>query len=232
MIPVLGVPVLNHNDLLDRMLRSIDHPVARLYVVDNGGKVPPDMEYQHLPDIFRADAGFNLGVASSWNFIIRANIHSRWWLIVNNDLVFEPGVLDRLVEDVETHIDEPNISMVEMGNENWGNHFGAFAVNPQAIDTVGWFDENFHPIYYEDTDWKRRAERLGIRMSVIRSSTHHDGNQSWKGMGLEVDNEVSWGYNQRYFDEKWEAIEKGFPLDTWNQPSVARLKATDWRLTR
>jgi GT2 family glycosyltransferase len=211
------------------MLRSIDHEVGTLYVVDNGGGVPRDMEYSHLPAIFVADAGFNFGVAASWNLIIRANIHQRWWLICNNDLTFEKGVLDRLVSDVEAHLEEPNISMVEMGNESWGNHFGAFAVNDLAIDTVGWFDENLHPIYFEDTDWKRRAERIGIRMNVVRSSTNHLGNQSWKNdPALALDNSVSWRYNSTYFDEKYAAAEPD--LRYWRQPSIKRLRETSWRV--
>jgi GT2 family glycosyltransferase len=233
-IPVLGIPVLNHNDLLDTMLRSIDHPVKKLYVVDNGGTVPHDMAYDHLPHIFRADVGYNVGVAASWNLIIRANMHEGWWLICNNDLTFEPGVLDRLVQDVESHLDEPNLSMVMMGNEPWGNHFGAFAVNDHAIDTVGWFDENFHPIYFEDTDWKRRAKACGIRMSVVKSTTYHIGNASWKGdHERSVDNERSWRYNTQYYDEKWrniESLEPGWDETEWTPPPLSRLRATSWRV--
>jgi hypothetical protein len=33
MIPMLVVPTLTRHDLLDRMLRSVDHPVGHLVVV-------------------------------------------------------------------------------------------------------------------------------------------------------------------------------------------------------
>jgi len=36
MIPNLIIPVLNRYDLLDRMLASIDYPVAHLLIIDNG----------------------------------------------------------------------------------------------------------------------------------------------------------------------------------------------------
>jgi len=39
MIPVMVVPVLNRYDLLQRMLDSIDFPVADLLIIDNGGDV-------------------------------------------------------------------------------------------------------------------------------------------------------------------------------------------------
>jgi hypothetical protein len=34
---MLVVPTLTRHDLLDRMLRSVDHPVGHLVVIDNSG---------------------------------------------------------------------------------------------------------------------------------------------------------------------------------------------------
>ena len=39
MIPAMIVPVLNRPDLLERLLASIDYPVADLLVIDNGNVV-------------------------------------------------------------------------------------------------------------------------------------------------------------------------------------------------
>jgi GT2 family glycosyltransferase len=224
---------LNNRSLTDRFLRSIDHPVGLLYIIDNGNVIPHDMEYAHLPNIHVADLGYNVGVAASWNLTIKANMHQRWWMFCNNDIVLEKGALARLVEDMEANIDVPNLSMIEMGNEAWGNHFGAHAVNDLAIETVGWFDENFHPIYFEDTDWKRRAEGLGIRMHVVKSTTNHVGNASWKGRPEAVDNARSWDYNRDYFDEKWRLITlTDADPRQWTPPSLSRLRNTAWNVDR
>jgi GT2 family glycosyltransferase len=230
-IPVIGLPVLNNRELTDRFIRSIDYPVELLYVIDNGNVIPHDMHYKHLPDIHVVDLGYNAGVAASWNLTIRANMRCMWWAFANNDVVLEKGAAAKLALDMEENIDIPNITMVEMGNESWGNHFGFFGVNDLAIEEVGWFDENFHPIYFEDTDWKRRAERAGIRMHVIKSTTHHDGNASWKSDNmLAFDNKRSWDYNRDYFDDKWGVAEPD--LKSWRPPSLSRLRNTAWNVDR
>ncbi len=240
MIPVFGVPILNKPDLLNRLFSTVDYgPIDRLYIIDNGGCIVPSQINwpTHVNGIHVTDPGFNMGVAASWNLIIRANIDQPWWLFVNNDLTLESGALHRLVDDMEAHSDIPYLSMIEMGNESWGNHFGAHAINAAAVDKVGWFDENFHPIYFEDTDWKRRAERLGLAMNVVRSTTHHDGNRSWADVPhLAEQNKNSWKYNVEYFDSKWSnPSDPVYPEDdmrTWPQPSVERLRATAWKNVR
>ena len=245
-IPVLGVPVLNHNDLFDRMLRTIDYPVDLLYVVDNGGGVPRDMEYAHLPNIFVADTGYNMGVSASWNLVIKANMDAPWWAIANNDIQIQPGVLARLSETMDS-AKGPTIARVAIGNEDWGNHFGLFALNAALVDTVGWFDENLYPIYFEDTDYIRRLGALERRHSgiddenedsdleiasiLIASSTQHDGNASWKDVPvLAAGNKRSWAGNVEYFDNKWGVAEPN--LTSWRPPSLARLRSQAWHIER
>jgi len=77
LIPVLGVPVLNRADLAERMLDSVDVDAAETLVILNGN---PDetrscLEGRHVTYV---DPGCNLGVAASWNFIIRARPAAPW----------------------------------------------------------------------------------------------------------------------------------------------------------
>jgi hypothetical protein len=43
MVPVIIIPVLNRYDLMERAIRSIDYPVERLIIIDNGDGYDPDM---------------------------------------------------------------------------------------------------------------------------------------------------------------------------------------------
>ena len=240
MIPVFGVPILNKYNLFQRMLDTIDEPIGRLYVIDNGGELdassirwPWDTQSIHV-----ADYGYNTGVAGGWNHIIRANIRSEWWCIANNDVVLAPGALSRLQDEMGS--DKPTLARVIMGNERaWGNHFGVFGINAAFIDTVGWFDENLIPIYWEDTDYVMRIEALKARgvefnLPIIDSTTHHDGNQSWTDIPhLAAQNKNSWDGNVAYFTAKKEAIDKGEgDVVHWPQPTIARLRAQDWDIPR
>jgi len=242
LIPVFGFPILNKPHLMQAMLDTVDHPIDRIYVVDNGGVVVPDAVKWPWDTnrIHVADLGYNAGVAASWNMIIRANIEADWWMIACNDVLLEPGSLARVVESMAT--DKPTLSRLVMGNEaSWGNHFGVFALNAQFIEKVGWFDENFIPIFWEDTDYIMRIEAqksagYDLNLPVIPSSTHHEGNQSWKtGQSLDPvlapQNSVSWDGNVAYFTRKKEAIDMDeASVVHWRQPSIERIRAQDWRI--
>jgi len=136
-IEVLGVPVLNRPDLLYRMLDSIDTEVGQIVIIDNGG-VASQSTVNQSERVIRP--GQNLGVAASWNLIMQATPLAKWWAIVNFDLIFAPGDLDRLAQHMDTTTG-PEGMVATLGT------FSAFGVSREAINRAGWFDENFHPAY-------------------------------------------------------------------------------------
>lgn len=254
-VPVFGFPILNKPELMRKMLESFDYDVEKLFIVDNGGIVrAPDVAHFRANNIHIADPGFNMGVAGSWNFIMRANINAPWWLIGCNDMSISPGSVARLVEDMEAHTGKPHMSKIVMGNEaSWGNHFGLFALNPEAIDMVGWFDENIYPIYFEDNDYMertKRAEKHGFTTTLVPSDTRHEGNASWKGdSNNSIGNQRTWGINGPYYDSKWSSAdyEYEYPFDIgeeaglvrdmdglryFPQPTVERIRRQDWHVSR
>lgn len=241
MIPVFGVPILNKPALFDRMMGTVDHPIKRLYIVDNGGIISR-RDYPHVGSTHIADLGYNAGVAASWNLIIKANMNASYWVIGCNDMTIERGILAEVERQMEEVGDsEPHLLRVRIGNEDWGNHFGLFAMNPSLIDEVGWFDENLHPVYWEDTDYLARVQRSGnVRLTLIGTRSHHDGNASWKdNPSLAASNKVSWGMNVKYFDGKWGVqdgkqnytlpFNRAGTIKDWNQPSLYRLRQAQWK---
>jgi hypothetical protein len=253
MIPVMGLPILNKPELMTRMLDSVDEDIERLYIVDNGGVVRADsVRGYRANNVHVCDPGYNVGVGPSWNLIIKANIQAPWWLITSNDMLFEPGCLSRLLDDMDAHDGRPHLARIVIGHDRkWGHHFGAFALNAECVDTVGWFDENIQPIYYEDTDYiarMMRAEGLGFTLSDIDSESTHVGEQSWKTDSHHaVGNKRSWDLNRDYFDEKWNAADgrketaqfdvpfnvfNDDGLRYWPQPTVERMRQQDWHVQR
>ena len=191
LIPVLGVPVLNRGDLADRMLESVDVATGETLVILNGN---PDETRSCLSgrDVSYVDPGCNLGVAASWNFIIRARPAAPWWMIVNADIEFGAGDLERLAEVM--HDPAPQLACLF--------EFGAFAINQAAVDKVGWFDENFHPIYFEDNDYRRRCALSGVPIRSLISRTRHD-NSSTIASGFARHNERTFPTNLDYYVKKW-----------------------------
>lgn len=229
MIPVLSVPVLNRPDLLDRMLATVDVPVGRLYVIDNGdvvedAKAPAD-------EIRIVRPGFNLGVARSWNLAIEANIEAPWWCLVNNDIEFGAGDLARLAEFMEQP--GPRVGCLL--------EFGAFGVNAEAMDRVGWFDENYQPIYAEDCDWRWRAKLTGVEVTRLPSSTVHvdGGSLVWRSEARYAQgNARTYPRNVEYHRRKWGGdpwqerfttpFDDGSDPTLWDPPTVEALRAGRW----
>jgi GT2 family glycosyltransferase len=211
MIPVLGVPILNRADLAEQMLESVDVDTAETLVILNGD---PDGTRAMLRGrlVTYIDPGFNLGVAASWNFIIRARPAAPWWLIVNADIEFAPGDLDHLCEAME--VTEPRLACLY--------EFGAFGINQAAVDKVGWFDENFHPIYFEDNDYRRRCLLAGVPVVNLLSGTKHD-NSATIASGYAAHNQRTFPRNQAYYIHKW-----GGPpgYETVNAPTTPVLDRT------
>jgi hypothetical protein len=186
MIPILGVPVLNRPDLLDEMLATIDTDIGRLIIIDNGGVVTRTDYEVHRPER-------NLGVAGSWNHILR--IDAPWWAIVNFDLTFGSGDLDHLA----SFMDEQTGPMVALLGT-----FSAFGINRQAIELAGYFDENFHPAYFEDNDFDYRCRMTGVDMKNLPSGLlHRTSSTIGSSPVYSRENARTFPYNARYYMDKW-----------------------------
>jgi GT2 family glycosyltransferase len=169
-IPVLIIPVLNRYDLLERLVASIDFPVRRMLIIDNGrtlGGVGSPL----VDEVFVWRVPDNLGCCTSWNFGIVANQQAPWWLISGNDNVFEPGALATFAAEARR-----DAVVLSDGVPPWT----AFTIGDEVIQKVGLFDDNFHPCYFDDNDYAFRCERLGVdvvqgsaKVAHANSSTIH-----------------------------------------------------------
>jgi GT2 family glycosyltransferase len=210
MIPVLGVPILNGPEHLDKMLASIDYPVGRVVVIDNGDVV------DGLVDETIIKPRSNLGVAASWNFIIRS-FSAPWWLITNHDIIFSPGDLARLAERMDGDAD---VAML--------GGFSVFAVSKAAISKVGWFDENFSPAYYEDNDFDYRCRLAGIPIRALPASLVHMTSSTLReSPEYRNQNGSTFGANKQRYLDKW----GGEPYrEKFTTPFDAGGDFRDWRL--
>ena len=186
-VPVLGVPILNRPDLLDKMLDSIDVTVGQIIVVDNGGVV------SDRPPTHVIRPGRNLGVAASWNLIIKSAPRAAWWFLPNFDVEFHPGDLARLAE----HMDS-------VGGVALLPTFEAFALTSEAVERVGWFDENFHPAYFEDNDFDYRCRLSGVSLIGLPASTRHEASATIRSSStFSLENARTYPANAAYYQRKW-----------------------------
>ena len=100
MIPCMIVPILVGPDILRRMLDTIDYPIKKLIIIDNGDALRASSGWpvEHVQSTKVIKMPANLGVAGSWNLGIKATPFAPWWLITNFDVEWPAGSLRRFAE--------------------------------------------------------------------------------------------------------------------------------------
>lgn len=248
MITTLGIPVLNRGDLLLRCVKSIDHPVENLVIINNSeGKNPSvndacakvearEIENGSLFDRVHIEVRKNLGCGPSWNHIFRS--YPGPWVITGSDIAFLPGSLALLDDVFEKN---PDAGMV------MGDGYNVFLMTQVALDRVGSLDENFYPAYYEDCDHWRRAVLSGIKLVGVPGFKHIHGDPSDPRGGsstvrsdpeLNKKNGITTHNNLQYYIKKWGGApaseryktpyNKDAPVSFWELDPVHRKKNELW----
>lgn len=208
----LGIPTLSPQGAeRTKVLVERAHAACmRTYVIDNGG------HYSRACTEFTEACADNVvpalpSVAASWNYVLRAATYGDIVLLVNDDVEVTPPGLAALAL-------EAALSCLRW---RWGHGplelvgafphaFACFAMHHGLLDTVGYFDEQFAPAYYEDTDYLRRMELLGVKLRQVDIGLRHDkpgttnrdlGKLDWKKSTEHVRKlfEAKWGTKQRPF---------------------------------
>ena len=206
MIPILAIPILNRGDLLLRCIHSIDYPVEKLIIVNNGNDLSVNAAIEQIESEGEFDFRIftpmcNLGVGASWNWIMRNN-PAEYWLMVGNDIQFTPGDLAKIDKFVCAH---PEFVLCPA---NWGHSL--FAIRPSCVDQAGYFDENFYPAYSEDQDQMYRIKLAGAKWQDCPDihSLHGEpplwgSSTVWSDPVLNKKCGVTQQNNHEYFKRKW-----------------------------
>ena len=183
-IPVIGVPIVNGYDWLEKLIKSIDYPVKNLVVVNNSGGDKKltrqlnnllDNEGLHNPLIDKIHVinfPTNMGVAFAWNCIIKSFILEPFWVISNHDIEFTPGLLQEMFEAALN--DEVCMVHPHRGNYTQGS-FDLFLIKENCIREIGLFDENLYPAYGEDVDYLMRLQNTDAVRVLGLSRIHKHG---------------------------------------------------------
>lgn len=148
---VLGIPRCNEPpDLFDETLRAArasapapDHTV----IVDNGDEPLEAAAVDAV--VVRPDR--NVGCAGAWNTVLRLGfgaLAADSVILVNGDCAVARGTFGRMLASPARVV--------------CAHGFSCFRLDPLVWRTVGEFDEAFWPVYWEDTDYRRRLSLAGV----------------------------------------------------------------------
>jgi GT2 family glycosyltransferase len=192
-IPVLGVPVLKNHARLQRALDRIDYPVERLVILDQSGienwrpEKPAMVQSMTVLNFPHA-----MGVAPSWNIIIKATPFAPWWLFINDDVVPQAGSFKILAEAARNDaVVIPSVA-----------RFSFFTIGDEVIKRVGLFDEQFFPMYYEDTEYLFRMQAYNMEVVEIQCPVHHDTSSTIHADGYAEKNSQTFPKLYEYLQRK------------------------------
>lgn len=164
----------------------------------------------------------NRGVATAWNIGTRRAIADGCSIVfvLNDDIVISPMAVDHMVEvlrdktiGVLTGCDHRNtLQPHEVATMPYPEYetdildapdFAFFSYTQETYETVGPFDENFHPAYFEDNDYVIRNLRAGLRpVRSQRAAFFHYGSRT-QNSGSPVVPSYQFEVNRNYFVNKW-----------------------------
>lgn len=161
--------------------------------------------------------GVNRGLAKSWNegLLTAYRQGADVAMIANDDILITYWDVKELAYNA---LSNPNAYMVSgMGHDLSTNKFDTdmlfslAAINPIALKTIGYFDQNFYPIYFEDIDYYRRATLAGLeRLTVGNTNIIHAGSKSrWSVPANNAQHETTFALNRQYYGRKWGCVDQG-----------------------
>lgn len=210
-IPVFAIPILNRGDLLLRLVQSIDYPVKKLFIINNGtdagvvdaiAKIMKGINKNILTcEVYVPQK--NLGVAASWNTIMRENADAPYCFICANDMFFEhAGHLKRMADfAAEKHLTHAMM---------YADGYSCFCMTKLGLEQVGEFDENIFPAYLEDSDHFYRLKLSGAVSQGFPDVEMRHGEPPYNGSATIMSNEkfrdanaITHGKNFEYYAQKW-----------------------------
>lgn len=188
------IPTVNRADLLAEALYWYGNnlPRIKVFVLDNG--------HQNIPNSFDniqiINSETNLGVAKSWNYLIKTAIGENYehFLVLNDDVV-----LQRYREEIEALIDRYGDRVFHRPQAAF--HWSAFLLSKNVYEIVGEFDERFERCFFEDNDYEYRLKLKNIPIRLEPTLNP----QVFRNSKTIEKNPLLGGYieNREFYIKKW-----------------------------
>lgn len=154
----------------------------------------------------------NRGLSRSWNEGIMASYAdgADVAMIINDDMQPGHGDVQRVAQAAMDHPEMPIIKCMGMdlrSGQRTPMEFGLTAITKRGWETIGAFDENIWPIYWEDIDWDRRRRLSGQDEFIVQDTVaiHAGSKTSVTVPGLLEQTNRWYDANLAYYRKKWGA---------------------------
>ena len=214
---------------------------STLIIVDNGSQDPEVKKYLdivHGNDIVDVEKVFceeNTGFAKGMNKGMRLS-DAPFVCLLNNDCVVTDGWIEEMISIAETH---PDIGLVNPQSSTFGSypdhsvlinehakllndkkgqyvelgHAIGFAclIKREVIEKIGYLDEAYEGVCYEDTDYSVRANKAGY-ISVMAEGSYVFHKEQASRRGLQGKEKI-YSRNKKIFEDRWGKLIRVLYLD-------------------
>lgn len=118
---------------------------------------------ESFSDVRMIDLRPSRGLPHCWNLAVLYAEHEHV-IIANDDVIFEDGWREKLEAALADH---DHVTMAYPLNR-----WGCFATTKTVVRELGWFDEAFTGIYFEDEDWWLRLQEARKRVRSVDAVRH------------------------------------------------------------
>jgi hypothetical protein len=167
------------------------------------------IEHKYINKIKVCHLPYNIGCSGAWNLIIKSYMLSPFWVIVNHDVKFSPGILEGFYKNAFDN----DMGTIHAGRDKVGlGMWDMFLIKDWVIQKCGLFDENLYPAYGEDVDYIMRMINENIKYKILDIPYLHGdtdyattGSQTWRS-DLSIKDKIYQGMSLNewvYLNNKW-----------------------------
>lgn len=192
---------------------------------------------------YKENRGFSYAYNDAMDYALTDNDSLLLWC--GNDIVLRPNSIDWMVKAItETDyemfcgneilnkeilevnpdaykqfsykfgFDEPQYTELKYGAG--GMNHSCLIRKKSVLDKVGYYDVNYYPAYFEDNDYARRCDLLGIKYGTVESALfYHFWSRSINEGGLRQLNNARFEKNRAYYVMKWGGLPR---QDVYDKP--------------
>lgn len=218
-------PVFNRVSYTVNMLKSVVFfpDALTAFIIDNGSTdgtldVLPHINLDYPLIFHRFDS--NKGVAKAWNTGLKMAVDKgfEYFLLINNDIILRDDCLVTLFSEyinnkyhllsATNYRDSCSSAALDKLNPKYGIFnpidFSCVLFNKDVIDSIGWFDENFYPGYFEDSDYLARAWNDDLSTGRLNTAVlYHYGCVTNEQVPGRIVNKSLFKRNSDLFIAKW-----------------------------
>lgn len=217
------IPYYTNINLLRNCMKQMDIGWNHILLVDNSKNSEATKEFDGKNGLTVLTYPENIGVAKSWNLGLRAKCD--WTFFVSINAAFPNGFSEVLAELNRAG------EYCMLTDLAWHCN----AISRKCVEKVGYFDENFYPAYYEDTDYYRRMCLAGLEVSGDQPVISIPAETMRQANSLEGGLKLNFRQLAEYYAHKWggypgeETFETPFgkpenTLHHWTRQSLGVLK--------